>query len=155
MDIEDDSGDYVEELEKEIEQGFSSMNVDEYKGDFFGKEPGKALERKLNNMDVELNVNRAEFLDRALWHTYHCPVDFCPFNMNSMAKANENFSSILGEMQRVMEDSARWTAEEDDQILALSSNGADEDLVADIVGRAVSDIRERLIYLGLLSEVLE
>lgn len=155
MDIEDDSNDYFEEPEKEIEQGSSNLNVEEHNGDFFEKEPGKALERKLSNMDVELDVNRAEFLDRALWHTYHCPVDFCPFNMNSMAEANENLSSILGEMQRVIEDSVSWTSEEDDQILALSSDGADEDLIADIVGRAVADIRERFTYLGLLREVLK
>lgn len=155
MDVEFDSDDYFEELKKEIEQGFSSMNVHWKSGDFFEKKIEKPLERKLSNIDVESDVNRAVFLDRPLWDTYHCPVDFCPFNINSMAQARENFASILGEMQRVIKEPVKWTTEEDEQILALSSDGADEELIADTVGRAIDDIRERSTYLGLLSEVLE
>ena len=150
--------DFEEELEKELERSLINMDVDDDSGDSddgFEKELARQLELKLSDMDVELDVNQAVFLDRAVWDTHHCPVEFCPFNMGSMNRANEKLAALVGEMQHGAEDPVKWTPEDDDQILDLASQGADDELIANTVGRAVADIHERLAYLRILSEVLE
>lgn len=146
-----------EGIQQQIERDLGAITTDDAdnrsKSDFdFEKELELELEREL--MDLEVDVNQAEFLPRELWHTFECSVEFCPFNKESMAQANDKFSSIVAEMEREAEDPIQWAKEDDDQILSLFSHGADEELIAAVVKKEVADVHERLTYLRLLDELL-
>lgn len=102
---------------------------------------------------VDLASNDAKFLDRALWDIHNCAVEFCPFNKVSMVQADENLVAIIQQMQEGPESD--WTTEDDEQILDLSRNGADAELIAEIVGHELADVQIRLDYLSIFDEVIE
>lgn len=72
-----------------------------------------------------------------------------------MAQAGEKLSSIVEEMKRETESSIQWNKDDDAQILDLASHGADDELIAAVVNREVSDVHERLTCLRVLSELLK
>ncbi|POS73528.1 hypothetical protein DHEL01_v208083 [Diaporthe helianthi] len=116
------------QIQNELSGMFSTDNADnsdksgESKSDF---------ERELTSMDFAAGVNQAEFLPRGLWQTYECPVDFCPFNRESMARASENLSSVIIEVVYAhVENPVQWTTEDDDRILDLASHNTDDQLIA-------------------------
>lgn len=87
----------------------------------------------------ETAVKYARFLDRSLWDTHHCTVEYCPFNVESMVQANETLAVKIREAIE-----GRWSPEDDAQILEFSNNGADEELIAEIMDRTVLDVQKRL-----------
>lgn len=103
---------------------------------------------------AETAVDDAKFLDRSLWDTHNCTVEFCPFNMESMVQANEKLATIVKELQQ-SQVIRGWRPEEDAQILDLSSHGADAELIANVIGRKIADVEMRLDYLGPQGEPAE
>lgn len=87
----------------------------------------------------ETVVDDVRFLDRSLWDTYQCAVEYCPFNVQSMVQANEKLAVKIKE-----NNEGRWSPEDDAQILEFSSNGADEELIAEVMDRTILDIQKRL-----------
>ncbi|KAG8165531.1 hypothetical protein KVR01_004083 [Diaporthe batatas] len=133
-----------------------SDKSDESSSDF-EKELELNLERELTGMEFEfeVDVNKAEFLPRDYWPAYDCTVEFCPFNKESLARANDKLSSMIAEMKREADTPVQWTKDDDDQILDLASHGADDELIAAVMGRQVPDIHDRLTSLRLLKELLK
>lgn len=84
-------------------------------------------------------VDDARFLDRSLWDTHHCTVEYCPFNVESMVQANEILAVKIREAIE-----GRWSPDDDAQILEFSSNGADDQLIAEIMDRTILDVQKRL-----------
>lgn len=98
-----------------------------------------------------LDVNDAKFLDRTLWDTHSCHVEFCPFNKASMDKADEDLAAAIRLMQYGPEY-PEWRPEEDERLLSLSRRGDDADLIAETMGRELADVEEHLEYLTLIAE---
>lgn len=99
-------------------------------------------------------VDEAKFLDRSLWETHNCTVEFCPFNIASMVQANEKLATIVKELQQ-SQVIRGWRPEEDAQILDLFSHGADAELIANVIDRKIADVEMRLDYLGPQGEPAE
>lgn len=116
--------------------------------------PGCSILITQGQPSAELAVNDAKFLDRTLWDIHNCNVEFCPFNAESIVQANENLASMIEQMREVPEDS-EWTPQDDEQIISLSRSGADAELTAEMVGRTIADVQDRLDYLEMLEEVFE
>lgn len=87
----------------------------------------------------ETVVVDAMFLDRSLWHMHQCAVEYCPFNVESMVQANEKLALMIKENIK-----DRWSPEDDAQILAFSSNGVDEEFIAEVMDRTILDVQQRL-----------
>lgn len=87
----------------------------------------------------ETVVVDARFLDRSLWNRHQCAVEYCPFNVESMVQANEKLALMIKENIK-----DRWSPEDDAQILAFSSNGVDEEFIAEAMDRTVLDVQQRL-----------
>lgn len=98
-------------------------------------------------------LDHVEFLDHALWGAHECPVAFCPFNTPSMVSANQQFADLLERMRQVSEADDIWAAGDDERILELSLLGANDELIANAVGRTIPAVQDRLEYLRLLKEV--
>lgn len=98
-------------------------------------------------------AGNAKFLDRTLWDTHNCNVEFCPFNVDSMVQANENLAVMIELMQNGPEE-PEWTPQNDEQIISLTRSGADAELIAEIVGRSITDVQDRLEYLTVVEELL-
>jgi hypothetical protein len=141
---------FQKELVKELEQELSDVDDERSESNDpsdFHKKQVRQLGIELVNMDFELDVNRAVFLDRALWDSHVCPVECCHFNTDSTARADEKLAATVAEMHRV----AEWTLEDDEQILDLSFHGADDELIANVISREAAEVHQRLAHLRMLS----
>lgn len=91
---------------------------------------------------AETVVDESRVLDRSLWDTHQCAVEYCPFNVESMVQANEKLALKIKENME-----GRWSPEDDAQILQFSSNGVDDELIAEVMDRTVLDVQKRLWFL--------